>query len=92
MMPTKSLSFSFQGSDPDVCIRILGQAFILHSHILKLCSSWFATSMSQQMENSTSCYKYFYVLHCDEDGVSTLLSTRDIDAIGVSFIQINLLS
>lgn len=80
-IPTRN--FYFPGSDPDVYIRALDRAFILHSQVLKFCSAWFAASMSQKWwktEYSTSHYKYCYLLDWDEDGISTLLPSQAKDA------------
>lgn len=62
---------------PDVLITTPYQQFTLHSKVLKLCSRWFAASMSKEWWTGVivdgDVISYRYVLNFDKDGISTLL-------------------
>lgn len=77
MSTIKTVFSLFDSEDPDVLITTPYQQFTLHSKMLKLCSRWFAASMSKEwwtgaaVDGDTISYRY--VLNFDKDAVSTLL-------------------
>lgn len=92
-MTTSVPTFDLPGSEPDVWICTPVRAFTLHSHVLKLCSRWFAASMSDvwwKIEYQ-SPFRYCYLLDYDEDGVSTLLPLTEKDVSGNTLYKPNFL-